>query len=120
MKIEIVQPTDDHIEVTTNIYTVTEGVYYVEVEFEERMSFDASGDSSKDDRQSLYFTNVTNYNDNDNDTTYEYIPMLELILPFKAGLIFGDCSKRSFYGTYYEHDAYEKIITEENKFLTQI
>ena len=69
------------------------------------MELDAHGDSSIEGRMGLFFST--------DDFT------VEVTLPFTtSGLLFGAVSKKTYYGTYYTHEAFDKIVTKENEFLT--
>lgn len=109
MKIKIRNLGHKNIKAYPHIFEVMDGVYHVVIEFDKRVELDAHGSSSIDGQMGLLFSSNDGYVN------------LEVILPFSEnGYIFGDVSKRTYYGTYYSYAAYDRISSTENEFLTGI
>ena len=109
MSIKIRQSGKRKLEITPHIFEVIDGVYYVHISFDERVILVATGDGVLDGKLSIYFSTL------DEQNTIEVCLGLDV-----DGLIFGEVSKSSYYGTYYSDKAYGKIVTRENEFLTGI
>lgn len=109
MNVKVVQyGKHKKIKVSSRIYEVTDGVYYIIIEFNERVSIDGYGDNS------IVFYIPSNSAGAD----FEGI---EVILPFEpGGILFGEVIKKTYFGTYYYKNRYNKIVTEENLFLTEL
>lgn len=102
-----------------HIFEIKDGVYHVIIDFNKTTTLDSIGDGSSEGKLSLFFSRVVF----DplvvpiEDLEAEY----EVVLPLDTdGYIFGDVSKRTYYGTYYTKRAYSNIVTKENEFITAI
>jgi len=97
--------------VKSHLYEVREGVYYVYVDFCERVVQEMSGSSSIEDRYAIYFSRGE-----------DYLDMVEVVLPFNCGdgYMFGEMDKDTYHGTYYDYEKFCEIVSEENEFLTGV
>jgi hypothetical protein len=90
--------------VEPHVMPVTEGVWYVWIDFLERMELDAEGGGCGEPVE-LYFTSVY--------AKSATVPHFQVNLNFPVdGILFGSVSKRSYHGTFYSREAYEKIVEQ--------
>ena len=102
------------IQARPHIFEVKDGIYYVWIDFDVRIELCSTGTGSIDGQLSMYFDSK----ESKTDMSYG----VEVALPFGEldGQLFGQTDRYSYHGTYYTSEAYDKISTEENEFITNI
>jgi len=88
-------------EVYVDIKPVTEGVWLIYIDLFDRFD-EPFWIKSSDDWEYLYFMNA------DNDLIF-----CVKFKPEKDGILIGSLCKKTYHGTYYEHEAYSRIMRVE-------